>query len=677
VATVLVLGAYLRAPTQAWLQPVRSTPVGASQNEGLRRRQLLLLLPGAASFIGADQALGQTTSVPSGGSAATPDLTALLDPALFGDFVNQALNGTIVGPDGVTTTGGNSGLLALALGAGILLAVFVPLAKFLIAGASTLLFLQVADERFTNSKSTRRQGQGTFEKIFRKLSGEQEDAIDARSLEVRRLNDELVGLQANLIEQADGQGAADSLRERRKAKRFVGNWDATIDSLGITEEERLEVEDAVRTFREEVQATDSELATVRQRWRKTLLSKGDFTAPVSSWVKRAEALNKHEKIYKGEETLLKELQEMLPEDKYDALRKSLSEKDDLAWLSGGSQGSNTRKRAYVLSFDGDLGASRAKELSREISTILSAPGPQPEEVVLLLRSPGGSVTGYGLAAAELLRLRHHNPPVKLTVCVDELAASGGYLMACCADRILCSPFAAVGSIGVIATIPNAAKRLEREGLNFIETTAGKWKRTVTPFRVPSEEDLAKQKEDISAVYRQFSTFVHKFRPHVDIEKVATGEVWYGPDAIERDLVDELKTSAQYLLELMQEGVEVYSVSFKASSGQQGLLARGADSGLLKDLLQRELGSGSTPGGGMLDRLREFIGGLAPGDFLGRPDGRPMFLAEEERLAPQILASGFQETDASLSDMRAAMRRLQPEVKQRLLEELLASESTRL
>jgi ClpP class serine protease len=142
----------------------------------------------------------------------------------------------------------------------------------------------------------------------------------------------------------------------------------------------------------------------------------------------------------------------------------------------------------------------------------------PNEVIMRVTSPGGTVTGYGLASAEMKRLTKAG--IKLTVCIDQLAASGGYLMACVADQIFASPYAAIGSIGVVAQQPNFAERLDREGIEFITTTAGKWKRTVTPFSKPSEEDLAKQKEDIKMVYVQFADTVKRNRPHLDIDQVS-------------------------------------------------------------------------------------------------------------------------------------------------------------
>jgi len=276
---------------------------------------------------------------------------------------------------------------------------------------------------------------------------------------------------------------------------------------------------------------------------------------------------------------------------------------------------------YVLNFVGDTQASGVAALEKEVSAILGLAMP-PNEVIMRVTSPGGTVTGYGLASAEMKRLTKAG--IKLTVCIDQLAASGGYLMACVADQIFASPYAAIGSIGVVAQLPNIAERLDREGIEFITTTAGKWKRTVTPFNKPSEEDLAKQKEDIKMVYNQFADTVKRNRPHLDIDQVATGEVWYGSDALSRGLVDALMTSSEYILERIQAGAEVFDLKYKPQkAGIAGLLSASAamssilgsrsssSSSFLNPAAMRNLFTPSTPQLGGLEGGLE--GGLAQMD----------------------------------------------------------------
>lgn len=300
-----------------------------------------------------------------------------------------------------------------------------------------------------------------------------------------------------------------------------------------------------------------ELRDARSSWLRALLAKvpqqpGVFIESLRYFWDSSRQLDQ-------EAVLLASLKKELSHEKLEQLVLALSaSQDPLALVSG--QPKEDRPHVYVLTFEGDIGASRVASLQKEITAVLSVASERPVEVVLRVKSPGGAVTGYGLAAAELMRLRQGG--VRLVACVDEVAASGGYLMACCADHIMCGPFAAVGSIGVIQGIPNVADRLEREGLKFVETTAGKWKRTVTPFRSPSSEDLAKAKADILLIYDQFASFVKSNRPQVDLDIVATGEVWFGANALAKGLVDELGTSAEYLSRAMRErGCEVLALNY--------------------------------------------------------------------------------------------------------------------
>ena len=170
--------------------------------------------------------------------------------------------------------------------------------------------------------------------------------------------------------------------------------------------------------------------------------------------------------------------------------------------------------------------------------------------MLVLNTGGGTVTGYGLAAAQLTRLR--GAGLKLTVCVEQVAASGGYMMACTADRLVASPFAVLGSIGVISEVPNVYERLKKEGIQFETVTAGKFKRTLTPTKKIDPKDVEKSKADIEDVLTLFKAFVAQQRPSLNIDEVATGETWFGADALERGLCDELKTTDDVLLGILAE-----------------------------------------------------------------------------------------------------------------------------
>jgi serine protease SohB len=145
------------------------------------------------------------------------------------------------------------------------------------------------------------------------------------------------------------------------------------------------------------------------------------------------------------------------------------------------------------------------------------------------------------------------------VCVDEIAASGGYLMAAVADTIVAAPFAVVGSIGVISYVPNISERLKREGVTVQEITAGEFKRSLTFFKPATEADRQQMQSEVNAVHSLFKQHLVKNRPGMDVQKLATGEAWYGDDAIKRGLVDQLCTSDEYILGLQSKGAVVYYV----------------------------------------------------------------------------------------------------------------------
>jgi serine protease SohB len=211
--------------------------------------------------------------------------------------------------------------------------------------------------------------------------------------------------------------------------------------------------------------------------------------------------------------------------------------------AGGAPGAD-RPRLFVLDFTGDLRASRAAALREEITTLLSVATAR-DEVLLRLSNPGGTVNDQGFAASQLLRLRAREIP--LTVAVDTMAASGGYMMAAVANRIVAAPFAIVGSIGVITVIPNVHRLLERAGVDVEQFTAGRYKRTVTPYTPPTDEGRDKLTEELADTHALFKQWVSAHRPQVDIDRVGTGEHWYGTRALELGLVDELLTSDDYIL----------------------------------------------------------------------------------------------------------------------------------
>lgn len=206
-------------------------------------------------------------------------------------------------------------------------------------------------------------------------------------------------------------------------------------------------------------------------------------------------------------------------------------------------------KVYVLDFHGDMKATAVQPLREEINALLTI-AEKEDEVILRLESSGGLVHAYGLAASQLARIKEAG--LKLTVCIDKVAASGGYMMACVADKILSAPFAVVGSIGVVAQVPNFHDFLEKHNVDVEIFTAGKYKRTVTMFGENKEENKQKFQEELEQTHTLFQDFVSQYRPQLELEKVATGEHWYGTDALNLKLVDELKTSDSYILELMKK-----------------------------------------------------------------------------------------------------------------------------
>jgi serine protease SohB len=204
-----------------------------------------------------------------------------------------------------------------------------------------------------------------------------------------------------------------------------------------------------------------------------------------------------------------------------------------------------KPKLYVLDFEGDIKASQVDSFREEVTALLTTATPT-DEVVIRLESPGGVVHGYGLAASQMLRIREKNIP--LTACVDKVAASGGYLMACTANKILCSPFGIVGSVGVVAQVPNFNRLLKKHDVEYKEYTAGEFKRTVSLFGEITPKGEQKFIEQLEDTHHLFKNFVHQFRPQMDMHKVATGEYWYGKNAKDLGLVDEIMTSDAYLME---------------------------------------------------------------------------------------------------------------------------------
>lgn len=224
----------------------------------------------------------------------------------------------------------------------------------------------------------------------------------------------------------------------------------------------------------------------------------------------------------------------------------------------------------MVRFSGDVRASQVSSLREEVTAIIRSADPG-DEALLILKTGGGTVTGYGLATAQILRFKEAG--MNLTVAIDEVAASGGYMMASVADKIVASPLATLGSIGVVQEIPNFYERLQREGVDVQLITAGKFKRTLTSTKKVTEEDIEESRRQIQGIFKQLVSCIAKYRPQVDIDKVQTGETWFGTDALELHLCDEIKTVDAVLTDFVDQGYDVFEIHYKAPLSETSFLSR--------------------------------------------------------------------------------------------------------
>lgn len=265
----------------------------------------------------------------------------------------------------------------------------------------------------------------------------------------------------------------------------------------------------------------------------------------------------------------------------DSLNKAVMEKDE--WkkkqksekaIAKKNKKKKTRKpKAYILDFVGDIKASAVPSLREEVTAILDI-AKRNDQIVLRLDNHGGVVHEHGLAASQLARIRQKK--IHLTIVVDKVAASGGYLMASVANKIYAAPFAILGSIGVIAQLPNFNRLLDNYGVDFEQITAGQYKRNVTMFGKNTDEDREKLKDQLEEIHELFKSSVNEYRPQLDLERVATGEHWYGSKALELGLIDEIKTSDELLIEMAKK-YEIFSVKLKIKKPLKKRLLSNIDS----------------------------------------------------------------------------------------------------
>ncbi|MFS1422376.1 protease SohB [Shewanella sp. 10N.286.48.B5] len=280
--------------------------------------------------------------------------------------------------------------------------------------------------------------------------------------------------------------------------------------------------------------------------------------------------------------LEKELkQELLSKKQFKAYEKKLKadEKAD-------EKEDTPKSKVFVIDFKGSIDAGEVASLREEITAVLTV-ADENDQVLVNVESGGGMVHGYGLASSQLDRLKQANIP--LTICIDKVAASGGYMMACVANKIVAAPFAIVGSIGVVAQLPNFSRLLKKHDIDYEQHTAGNFKRTLTVFGENTDEGREKFQEELEETHVLFKEFVSKYRPDMDIEKVATGEHWYGQQAIELGLVDAISTSDDVVLELAKKH-QVIKIKYQMKKKLADKIAHGASlsvDSVLNRLMERD------------------------------------------------------------------------------------------
>jgi serine protease SohB len=156
------------------------------------------------------------------------------------------------------------------------------------------------------------------------------------------------------------------------------------------------------------------------------------------------------------------------------------------------------------------------------------------------------------------------------------------MMACIGNRILAAPFAVIGSIGVVAQLPNFNRLLKKHDVDIELHTAGAHKRTLTMVGENTEEGRQKFKEELEDTHVLFKEFVSENRPELDIDHIATGEVWYGKRALDQKLIDEIRTSDDYLLSKRAD-TDIFSVKYRQKRSLPERLGFAAEGALSRSL----------------------------------------------------------------------------------------------
>lgn len=235
---------------------------------------------------------------------------------------------------------------------------------------------------------------------------------------------------------------------------------------------------------------------------------------------------------------------------YEALTpqvREFVEKKDLTALKKAQKAAQKEKGSclYVIDFDGDMQASNTVQLAETTSCLLPLLR-STDKVLVRVKSSGGLVPHYGYAASQLSRLRSK---ASLTVAIDHIAASGGYLMACVAHEIIAAPFAIVGSIGVVGLVPNVHPLLKNHGIDVHEHTAGEYKRSLSPWAAVTPEKVQRYEHELSMTHELFQEFVQQYRPNLEPEVLQTGEYRYAARSVgDTGLVDKVQSSDDFIAE---------------------------------------------------------------------------------------------------------------------------------
>ncbi|MGX5201484.1 protease SohB [Aliikangiella sp. IMCC44632] len=290
-----------------------------------------------------------------------------------------------------------------------------------------------------------------------------------------------------------------------------------------------------------------DLEDVKDGMLKEILSEAEYKALMKDKKKKE----------KEEEKERKKQAKLSKKTKPKATPEQSSESNDEANQDSDEE-TDEKSRLFVLNFDGDMEASDVESMREEITAVISA-ADKGDRVLLRLESPGGMVHTYGLAASQLTRIK--DAGLELIIAVDQVAASGGYMMACVADKILAAPFAVIGSIGVVAEVPNFHRLLKHNKVDYEQHTAGEYKRTLTMFAENTEVAREKFKQELEETHDLFKQFITDNRPSIDINKVSTGEHWYGTQALALGLIDEIQTSDDFILQNAQE-CDVFEINYQ-------------------------------------------------------------------------------------------------------------------